>query len=108
MISEAQLKTSAIEDCRWRNSGWSTHEATIGMEVWEHDRLNQPDLSKLVVLSRNFHAADISDWDIIMGYDFILSNAIRSVGKSLCHVYLGVLKPGQAPPKPSEVLKTNT
>ena len=36
-----------------------THEATIGMEVWEHDRLNRSDLSKRIVLSGNCYAADI-------------------------------------------------
>ena len=56
--------------------GGGTHEATIGMEVREHDRLNRPDLSKLIVLSGNFYASDISDWDIIMGYGFMVSNAV--------------------------------
>ena len=56
-----------------------THEATIGMEFWEHDRLNGPDLSKRIVLSRSFYAADISNWDIIMGYDFMVSNAIGAL-----------------------------
>ena len=59
--------------------GGGTHEATIGMEFWEHDRLNRPDLSKRIVLSGNFYAADISDWDIIMGYDFMVSNAIGAL-----------------------------
>ena len=52
-----------------------THEATIGMEFWEHDRFNRPDLSKRILLSGNFYAADISDWDIIMGYDFMVINS---------------------------------
>ena len=34
--------------------GGGTHEATIGMESWKHYRWNQPDLSKRIVLSRNF------------------------------------------------------
>ena len=34
--------------------GEGTHEATIGMKFWEHDRLNRPDLSKRIVLSGNF------------------------------------------------------
>ena len=59
--------------------GGGTHEATIGMEFWEHDRLSRPDLSKRIVLSGNFYAADISDWDIIMGYDFMVSNAIGAL-----------------------------
>ena len=56
-----------------------THEATIGMEFWEHDRLNRPDLLKGIVLSGNFYAANIFDWDIIMGYDFMVSNAIGAL-----------------------------
>ena len=59
--------------------GGGTHEATIGMELWEHDHLNRPDLSKRIVPSGNFYAADISDWDIIMGYDFMVSNAIGAL-----------------------------
>ena len=53
-----------------------THEPTIGMEFREYDRLNRPDLSKRIVLSGNSYFADISDGDIIMGYDFIVSNSI--------------------------------
>ena len=52
------------------------NEPPIGMEPWEHDRLNGPDLSKRIVLSGNLDASDFSHWDIIMGYDFMLSNAI--------------------------------
>ena len=59
--------------------GGGTHEATIGMEFWKHDRLNRPDLSKQIILSVNFYATDISDWDIIMGYDFMVSNAIGAL-----------------------------
>ena len=60
-------------------TGGGTHEATIGMEFWEHDRLNRPDLSKQIVLSGNFYAADISDLDMIMGYDFMMSNAFGAL-----------------------------
>ena len=51
----------------------------IGMEFWEHDRFNRPDLSKRIVLSGNFLPADISDWDIIMGYDFMVSKPIGAL-----------------------------
>ena len=61
------------------NVGGGTHEAIIGMEFREHDRLNRPDLSKRIVLSGTFYAADISDWDIIMGYDFTVSNTIGAL-----------------------------
>ena len=59
--------------------GRGTHEATIGMVFREHDRLNRPDLSKQIIPSGIFYAADISDWDIIMGYDFMVSNAIGAL-----------------------------
>ena len=59
--------------------GWGTHEATMGMEPWEHERLNGPDLSIRILLSGNFYAADISNSYIIMGYDFMVSNAIGAL-----------------------------
>ena len=59
--------------------GGGTHEVTIGMEFWEHDRLNQTALSKRIVLSGDFYAADISNWDNSMGYDFMVSNAIGAL-----------------------------
>ena len=49
------------------------------MEFWEHDCLNCPDLSKRIALFGNFYAADIYDWDIIIGYDFMESNAIGAL-----------------------------
>ena len=39
--------------------GGGTQEATIGMELLEHACLKRPDLSKRIVLSVNFYAADI-------------------------------------------------
>ena len=59
--------------------GGGTHEATIGLERWEHDCLNAPDLAKQIVLSGNCCAADISDWDNIMGYDVFVSNASEAL-----------------------------
>ena len=56
--------------------GGATHEATISMEFWEHERLNRPDLAKRSPLSGNFYVANITDWDMIMGYDFMVGNAI--------------------------------
>ena len=38
-----------------------THEATISMEFWGHERLNHPDLAKRSTLSGNFYVADITD-----------------------------------------------
>ena len=43
--------------------GGGTHEATISMEFWEHERLNRPDQAKRSTLSGNFYVADIT-------YDF--------------------------------------
>ena len=82
-ISEEFLKPSQ-RPVRWKVANGEiisggTHEATIGMEFLEHDRLNPPDLSKRIILSGNFYAADISDLDIIMGYDFMVSNAIGAL-----------------------------
>ena len=59
--------------------GGGTHEATIGMEFWERDCLGRPDLSKRIVFSGNFYDVDISRWDIIMGYDFMVSNPIGAL-----------------------------
>ena len=59
--------------------GGGTHEATISMEFWEHERLNRPDFAKRSTLSGNFYVADITDWDMIMGYDFMLGNANRAL-----------------------------
>ena len=59
--------------------GGGTDEATISMEFWEHERLNRPDLAKRNTLSGNFYVADITDWDMIMGYDFMVANAIGAL-----------------------------
>ena len=59
--------------------GGGTHEATISMEFWEHERLNRPDLAKRSTLAGNFYVADITDRDMIMGYDFMVGNAIEAL-----------------------------
>ena len=59
--------------------GGGTHEATISTEFWEHERLNRPDQAKRSTLSGNFYVADITDWDMIMGYDFMVANAIGAL-----------------------------
>ena len=59
--------------------GGGTHEATISMEFWEHERLNRPVLVKRSPLSGNFYVADITDEDMIMGYDFMVANAIGAL-----------------------------
>ena len=59
--------------------GGGTHEATISMEFWEHERWNRHDLAKRSTLSGNLYVADITDWDMIMGYDFMVANAIGAL-----------------------------
>ena len=59
--------------------GGGTNEATISMEFWEHERLNRPDLARRSTLSGNFYVADITDWDMVMGYDFMVGNAIGAL-----------------------------
>ena len=59
--------------------GGGTHEAIISMEFWEHERLNRPDLAKRSTLSGKFYVADITDWGMIMGYDFMVGNAIGAL-----------------------------
>ena len=59
--------------------GGGTHEATISMEFWEHERLNRPDLARRSTLCGNFYVANITDWDMIMGYDFMVGNAIGAL-----------------------------
>ena len=58
--------------------GGGTHEATISMEFCEHERLNRPDLAKRSTISGNFYVADITDWDMIMGYDFVVGRPHRA------------------------------
>ena len=49
------------------------------MEFWEHERLNWPDLAKRSTQSGNFYVANITDCDMIMGSDFMVSNAIGAL-----------------------------
>ena len=56
--------------------GGGNHEATISMEFWEHERLKWLDLAQRSTVFGNFYLAHIVDWDMIMGYDFMVSNAI--------------------------------
>ena len=50
-------------------------EVQLGLELWEHDRLNRQDQAKRLILQGNSYEADCPDRDIIMGYDFMVSNS---------------------------------
>ena len=50
-------------------------EAERGLDFWEHDRLDRRDQAKRLMLHGKFCQTDLSDWDIIMGYDFMVSNS---------------------------------
>ena len=55
--------------------GGGAREAELGMEFWEHDRLDRPDQANRLMLHGKLYEADLTDWDIIMGYDFMVSNS---------------------------------
>ena len=76
---EPSRKPVRLKVTNGTNVAGGTHEATIGMEFREDDRLNRHDLSKRIVLSRNFYAPHFSDSDIIMGYDYMVSNAVGAL-----------------------------
>ena len=50
-------------------------EAEIGLEFWEHDRFDQPTQAKSLMLHGTFYEAGLPDWDILIGYDFMVSNS---------------------------------
>ena len=52
--------------------GGGGRETELGLEFWERDRLDGPDEAKRLMLHGQFYEADLSDWDIIMGYDFLV------------------------------------
>ena len=54
--------------------GGGAREAELGLEFWEHDQQNRPDQAKRLTRQGKFYEANLSDWDIIMGYDFMVSN----------------------------------
>ena len=41
-------------------------EAELGLEFWEHDRLDRPDQAKFLMLHGKFYEADLPHWEIIM------------------------------------------
>ena len=54
--------------------GEGSREAELGLEFWEHAQLDRPDQAKRLMLHGKFYEADLPDWDIIMGYDFMVIN----------------------------------
>ena len=59
--------------------GGGAHEAGLGLEFWEHHQLDRPDQCKRLILHEKFYEADLSNWDIIMAYDFLVSNSARAL-----------------------------
>ena len=53
-------------------------EAELGLEFREHDRLGTGPTKRLM-LHEKFYEADLSDWEIIMGYDFMVSNSAAAL-----------------------------
>ena len=56
--------------------GGGAREAELGLHFFEHDPFDQPDQAKRLLLHGKFYEAELSDWDIIMGYDFMVSNSV--------------------------------
>ena len=44
-------------------------------EFWEHDRLDRLDQARRLMLHGKFYEADLSNWDIRIGYDFMVGNS---------------------------------
>ena len=55
--------------------GGGSFEAALGLESQRHDRLDRPDQAKRLMLQGKFYEANLPDSDIIMGYDFMVSNS---------------------------------
>ena len=55
--------------------GGGSREAELGLELWEPDGLDRPDQAKCLMLQGKFYEANLPDRDIIMGYNFMVSNS---------------------------------
>ena len=51
-----------------------TKEAAIGLQFVNHRELSRPDLGKEILLQGRFYEAEM-DWDMIVGYDFMMETA---------------------------------
>ena len=65
--------------------GGGAREAEPGLDFWELDRWDPPDQAKRLMLHGKFYEADLFDWDIIMGYDFMVSNSAGALPS--CHTH---------------------
>ena len=59
--------------------GGGGREAELRLQFLEQDRLDRPDEAKRLMLHGKFYEADLSDWDNIMGYDFMVSNSVGAL-----------------------------
>ena len=53
-----------------------TKEAAIGLQFVNHRELSRPDLGKEILLHGRFYEAEM-DWDMIVGYDFMMDHGLR-------------------------------
>ena len=55
--------------------GRGSREAELGLQFREHDRLDQRDQAKCLMLKGELHEAHLPNWDIITSYVFMVSNS---------------------------------
>ena len=67
--------------------GGGALEAELGPEIREHDRLDLTDQAKRLMIPGKVHEANLPDWDIIMGYDFMVSNSAGALIATSCHTH---------------------
>ena len=65
-----------------------TKEAAIGLQFVNHRELSRPDLGKEILLHGRFHEAEM-DWDMIVGYDFMMETDSGVLLKVLPWVVVG-------------------
>ena len=66
--------------------GGGAHEAEVGLEFWRHYRLDQREQAKRLMLHGRFYEAGLSYWDIIMSYDFMVSNSAGALPHRATHI----------------------
>ena len=60
--------------------------SSLAWNFGEHDRLDRPDQAKRLMLHGKFYEADLSDRDIMMGYDFMVSNSAGALPHRATHI----------------------